>query len=339
MTAKPLCLYLAAGSVALLAATTCIAQINEEINARGDAYTLEGSWFRLPPGRRIGNTAGLTIDNDGVSVWVYDACGGTTCVGSLLDPILKFGPDGDLETSFGAGLIVRPHAIHVDPDGNVWVTDRLGGEAGAEGRGHQVHKLSPEGELLMSLGTAGVAGDGPNEFNAPSAVLVAPTGDIFVGDGHGPGTNARIVKLSPDGVFIKEWGGRGTAPGQFATPHSLAMDSRGRLFVADRENSRLQIFDQEGNFLDEWFQFGRPSGVYIDSNDVLYVADSESDNDNVATDWKEGIRIGDAATGRVFAFIADHDANGSQEGVAADDNGVVYTSLTRDMALRRYFPR
>ena len=173
--------------------------------------------------------------------------------------------------SFGAGLFVFPHGIHVDRDGNVWVTDAQG----RDGKGHQVFKFSPEGKVLMTLGKAGVAGNGPDTFNAPSSVLVAPNGDIFVGDGHGGNTNSRIVKFAKDGKFIKTWGKKGTAPGEFDTPHALAMDLRGRLFVGDRNNNRIQIFDQDGKFIDQWAQFSRPSGVYIDSNDVIYVADSE----------------------------------------------------------------
>jgi streptogramin lyase len=176
--------------------------------------------------------------------------------------------------SFGAGLLLFPHGLHVDREGNVWVTDGLG----KDGKGHQVFKFNPDGKLLLTLGTAGVAGAGPDEFNAPSAVVVAPNGDIFVGDGHGRETNARIVKFSRDGKFIKTWGRKGAGPGEFDTPHALAMDSRGRLFVGDRNNNRIQVFDQDGNFLHQWTQFSRPSGLFIDRNDVIYVADSESES-------------------------------------------------------------
>ena len=125
----------------------------------------------------------------------------------------------------------------------------------------------------MTLGKPGEAGDGPDEFNAPSEVLVAPNGDIFVADGHGGNTNARIVKFAKDGTFIKTWGKRGTGPGEFDVPHTLAIDSRGRLFVGDRGNNRIQIFDQDGKFIDQWAQFSRPSGIFIDKDDTIYVAE------------------------------------------------------------------
>ena len=321
-----------AGSVGLASG-----QINEEVNARPDPYLMNQDFFKLPGGRTIGSTAGITVDPDGSSIWVFERCGGNACIGSNLAPILKFDASGSLVRSFGGGMFVRPHGIHVDTEGNVWVTDGEGPDGldpRRDGKGHQVFKFSPEGELLMTLGKAGVAGDGPTEFNQPSAVLVAPNGDIFVGDGHG-GESARIMKFSKDGTFIKTWGKKGIAPGEFETPHTIAMDSRGRLFVGDRGNKRIQIFDQDGNFLEEWKQFGWPSGIYIDKNDILYVTDSNS-NEELNPGWKEGIRIGSVEDGKVTVFVDDPDSDGSQEGVVADANGNIYGSLTGSMALRRY---
>jgi sugar lactone lactonase YvrE len=234
-------------------------------------------------------------------------------------------------------MFVRPHGIHVDRDGNVWVSDGEGPDGKdpkRNGKGHQVFKFSPEGKLLMTLGKAGVAGDGPDTFNMPSAILVAPNGDIFIGDGHGGNSNARMVKFSKDGKFIKTWGRKGDAPGDFEAPHTLAMDSRGRLFVGDRGNNRIQIFDQDGRYLEEWKQFGRPSGIFIDRNDTLYVADSQSD-EKTNPGFTRGIRIGSVRDGKVTAFVPDT-PDGSQEGVAADAHGNIYGSLTGGMALRKY---
>lgn len=195
--------------------------------------------------------------------------------------VLRFDASGKLVKAFGEGLILFPHGIYVDQDDNVWVTDGQG----ANGKGHQVIKFSPDGRVLMTLGKAGVAGDGPDTFNQPNDIVVAPNGDIFISDGHSPKTgNARVVKFTKDGKFIRQWGGHGSAPGQFEVPHALALDSQGRLFVADRANNRIQIFDQDGNSIAQWKQFGRPSGIFIDRNDVIYVADSEStDKPGMAT--------------------------------------------------------
>ena len=314
-----------------------LAQVNGEMNSQPEPYSLNQSHFAFPANRPIGSTAAMALDPDGTSIWTFDRCGDNWCVGSDLAPIQKFDASGNLVTSFGANMFNRPHGIHVGPEGNIWVTDFEGPDGvdpRRDGKGHQVFKFSPEGELLMTLGKPGIAGDGLDEFNKPSAVFVAPNGDIFIGDGHGGDSNARILKFTSDGKFIKTWGKNGTAPGEFNEPHTLAMDSDGRLFVGDRANSRVQIFDQDGNFIDEWNQFGRPSGMVIDGNDIIYIADSSSAGNNPG--WQEGIRIGNAKTGDVTAFIEDLDGDGSQEGIVVDVNGVIYGSLTGGMALRRY---
>ena len=262
-------LGLAAFAMLAISAGAVYSRTAAPTNSSPNPYRSIENAAKMPPGRTWGSTAGVAIDPDGTSVWVAERCGANNCAGSNLDPVLKFDASGNLVKSFGAGMFVFPHGIFVDRDGNVWVTDGQG----KDGKGHQVFKFSPDGKVLLTLGKAGTAGDGPDTFNAPSAVLVAPNGDIFVGDGHGGNTNSRIVKFSKDGKFIKTWGKKGSAPGEFDTPHTLAMDLRGRLFVGDRNNNRIQIFDQDGKYIDQWPQFSRPSGVYIDKNDIIYVAD------------------------------------------------------------------
>src|SRR6266566_1951368 len=307
-------------------------------------------WGQLPGGRKWGSTAGVYAGRDGKTIWAIDRCGasgagGMTCVDSPLDPVLQFDTSGKLLQSFGKGLIVSPHKISVDKDGNVWVADN----GSAPGKGQQVLKFSPEGKLLMKLGKPGVAGPGLDEFDLPTEVAVAPNGDIFVADGHsGGGTatgNARIMKFDKNGKFIKTWGRKGMAAGEFDLVHTLAFDSRGRLFVGDRQNNRVQIFDQDGRFIAQWFQFGRPSGLYIDKRtDTLYVADSESRDGRTNTGQlglpqtgygfnlgaRRGIRIGSARDGSVKYFIPDPCpypyAGGSSlaEGVTVDGEGNLY---------------
>ncbi len=298
-------------------------------------YRVVENYFKLPDGRTFGSTPAIDIDRDGRSIWVFERCGrasgGTPCADSPVAPILKFDPAGALVKSFGDGMFVNPHGIHVDWQGNLWVTD--GG--GKDAKGQQVFKFSPDGQVLMRLGKAGVAGDGPDTFNQPSDVFVAPNGDIFVADGHGGNSNARIVKFSKDGSFMKAWGKKGSGPGEFDTPHALAMDSSGRLFVADRGNNRIEIFDQDGKFLAEWKQFGRPSGIYIDKRDTLYSADTQSD-DRTNAGYKRGIRIGSAKDGHVSALVPDPDPDGTGEGVAADASGNVYGALTAKQTLKKY---
>ena len=203
----------------------------------------------------------------------------------------------------------------VDDDGFIWASD-----GGRDGLGHQVFKFSPEGKVLMRLGTAGVAGDGPDTFNGPTDIAIADNGDIFVSDGHG---NNRMVKFSKDGTFIKAWGTGGPGPGEFNLPHSIAIDSQGRLFVGDRMNGRIQIFDLDGRLLEEWTQFGMVSGIFITDDDTIYVTDYQQE---------EAILIGSAKDGSIHTRIEDR--NG--EGIAIDAMGNIYHGEVAGRMLTKY---
>lgn len=327
-----------AAALAALAFFVALAAVQAQNHAPNPYAIVEG-WAQDPPGRSWGSTSAVYPARDGSpNIWVAERCGANLCAGKDdLDPILLFNPAGQIIKSFGAGLLVWPHGIHVDAENNVWIADARG----SEGKGHQVHKFSADGELLMSLGVAGVGGLGETIFNQPSDVLVAPDGSIFVADGHGAAGNNRIVKFSADATFIMDWGQTGGEDGEFRDPHALAMDSQGRLFVGDRSNKRLQIFTQDGEHLTTWYQFGRPSGVFIDGNDTLYVADSESSTRRNGG-YRRGIRIASAKDGIVTAFIPDpepdpdNSGTSAAEGVAADAMGNVYGAEVGPRQLVKY---
>ena len=315
------------GRICVVAACALLNLAPAALAAQPDSnpYVAQPGWGKLPAGREWGSTSAIYPAPDGLSMWVGERCGQNTCVDRPdVDPILHFDLDGNLLGSFGAGLIVWPHGMFVDDDGNVWVADARGdGE-----RGHQVWKFSPDGEVLMTLGTAGVAGLGEYVLNQPSDVLVAPDGAIFIADGHQYDGNNRVVKYAADGTYLMEWGVTGKENGEFRDPHALALDSQGRLYVGDRANSRLQVFDQDGKHIETWTQFGRPSGLFI-KDDVLYSADSESNRTwGSNPGYLRGMRIGDIDDAFVDHFIPDPADNTSgttaAEGVAVDAYGNIY---------------
>jgi sugar lactone lactonase YvrE len=311
------------------------------------------NWGQLPAGRKWGTTAGVDIDPIDGHVWAYERCGsGTlgggggavTCDTNDVDPVFKFDRrTGAVLANFGKGVMVTPHGIHVDRQGNVWIADFAGNEAGT--KGHQVHKFSPKGEKLLSLGVAGKPGNADGQFNQPNDVVVGPDGSIYVSDGHDGqgmttnaalaeglkrGATARISKFSPDGKFIKSWGRLGVRHGEFRTPHALAFDAKGRLWIADRGNHRIEIFDQEGKYLESRYMYGRISGIFIKDN-LLYAIDSESGPLN-HPNWRNGVRIGPLDEDRITAFIPPFEREDrvyqgtAGEGVAVDADGNVYAA-------------
>ncbi|HYT69317.1 MAG TPA: peptidyl-alpha-hydroxyglycine alpha-amidating lyase family protein [Vicinamibacterales bacterium] len=326
-------------------------------NELPNPYETIENYFKMPEGRTWGSTSAVEVDRDGKSIWVGDRCGANTCLDSPLNPILRFDASGTLRDSFGAGTMIFPHGIDVDKYGNVWMTDgqdnkprRARGAAPdsplppapARMIGHQVFKFSPDGRLLMTLGKAGGARE-PDYFYQPNDVLIAPNDDIFVSEGHSSteGSNARILKFDRTGKFLKSFGRFGKGRGEFDQPHALAMDSKGRLFVADRGNNRIQIFDQNFNYITEWTQFSRPSGIAIDRNDNIYVADSESGSVNPAHGaWTRGIRIGSANDGSIRYFIPDPAQNppstSAAEGVAVDRAGNIYGAEVGPRGVKKY---
>jgi DNA-binding beta-propeller fold protein YncE len=321
-------------------------------------YRLDENWPTLPASMNGGHWGELIradIDPKG-NIWVFHRCfntepaGYATCVGRTEPPILEFDSSGKLLTSFGSGMFAFPHGFTVDREGNIWASDAndsptvLGISAkDANGivRGHQVFKMSPTGKILMTLGKEGVKGNGPDTFDMPTGIAIAPNGDIFVTDGHGK--NDRVVKFSKDGEFIKTWGHHGSGAGEFDQPHDISIGgSQNYVYVADRSNSRVQVFDQDGKFIAAWKQFGRPSAIYIAKDDTFYVTDSQS-NSTVNPGFLRGITVGNAKDGSLSAFIPDPDLAQADvnrisgaSGIVADSKGTIYAADVGPHRLRKY---
>jgi DNA-binding beta-propeller fold protein YncE len=354
--------FMLAGVSAVIAAFALVAHSGQSGYPKQtqlpNPYQLVENWPAIPKdmnGGKWGELIRADIDPRG-NIWVFHRCfntepaGAATCVGRTEPPILEFDPSGRLLKSLGRGMFAFPHGFTVDAQGNIWASDANKDEtvlgisakdANGVVRGHQVFKMSPEGKILMTLGKEGVAGNGPDTFDQPSGIAVAPNGDIFVTDGHGK--NDRVVKFSKDGKFIKTWGHHGAGPGEFDQPHDISIGgSQGHVFIADRSNSRVQIFDQEGNFIAAWKQFGRPSALYVSKDDTLYVSDSQS-NSTVNPGYTRGITVGSAKDGSLRAFIPDPDlaqADVSRisgaSGIVADEKGTIYAADVGPHKLRKY---
>jgi len=264
------------------------------VRAEESHYHLVENWAQFPPGVTKWEAA------TGVDVDRYDNVYVLHRNESM--PIMAFDRHGKFLRAWGQAMFKTTHFLRVDPAGYVWVTDRGDMEA---------FKFNSNGKLLMTLGKRGVIGDNTSEdtFNGMADLAVAKNGDIFIADGEGP--NTRVVKFSKDGKFIKWWGGKGTDPGQFNVPHSIALDSKGRVYVADRSNNRIQIFDESGNFLNQWTNFGTPWGLFI-KKDLIYVVDGTENNCLLIASTKDG---------KVLEKI---EGLANPTAVAVDSNGAIY---------------
>lgn len=324
----------AAAAVISMWGICALAQFAPPVNDLPNAYKTVAPWGTLPEGRTWGAFSAVGIDNDGESVWVAYRCGTNpdtpsggqpfafdSCAGSKFPAVMKFDVAGRLQKSFGAGMFIMPHKIYQDRAGNIWVLDQRGANARElkknpedKTKGHTVVKFSPEGRVLLTIGAPGVAGNPPEALTEPTGIVELPNGDFLISEGHSgagvnlvPGTVARISRFTSDGRFIKSFGKYGVGPGEFRTPHDIALDPMGRLFVADRGNMRVQILDQEGKFIAEWKQYGRPSTINF-HNGMIVVADSESNRVVPHPGWMQGIRIGSLIDGVVRFFIPADEA-------------------------------
>jgi len=249
-------------------ASTCT-EIAQAADGNG-SYRVVEHWATFPDGVTAWSGAtGVDIDPRG-NIYVFHR--------NPSMPIMAFDKDGKFLRAWGQNLFKTTHFLRTDREGNVWVTDR--GD-------HQVFKFDPEGRLLMTLGRKGVVGDNESRdaFNGVADLVIAKNGDIFIADGES--TNTRVVKYSKDGTFVTWWGGKGTEPGKFDEPHSIAIDSEGRLYVGDRRNKRVQVFDQRGTFLKQWTHLGTPWGVFV-KGDRLFVVDGTENNCLLIVRIKDG---------------------------------------------------
>lgn len=297
------------------------------------SYDRRGEWGELPKGMKWPGVIGISLGPDG-TIYVLTRCYENSCVGRSEPPILKFDPSGKLLKSWGEGMFKNPHGLFVDPKGDIWTTDT---------QTHQVLKFNADGKLLMTIGKKDVAGNPPELLNEPTSVLTNKKGDIFITEGHSENVGNRVDRYSKAGHFIKSFGSYGSAPGMINAPHAIAMDSRGRLFIADRSNNRIEIFTQDGKFVAEWRQFGRPSGIFIAKDDTLYVSDSESNTSAVHSknpEFKKGIRVGSAKDGKVVAYIAEIEAASTDpsgpENMTVDKNGTIYGANVRRRMIETY---
>jgi DNA-binding beta-propeller fold protein YncE len=328
----------------------------QPVNSGPNPYRVIRDWARLDrEPRPWGGSNGVAIDRDGRSVWAVDRCSpGTTpgCLGSKWNPVHLFDDSGREVRSFGAGMFVWPHGIHVDREGNVWVADSRAPAAddvtkfpGEGNKGSVVIKFSPEGKVLMMLGKPGVKGNPPGALTEPTDVVTdAATGDVYVAESHtdvtDPNLVGRVSVFDKNGKLLRTIGKAGTGPGEFRTPHAVEFDSRGRLIVADRHNHRIQILTKEGKFVAEYHEFGRTSGLAIDRNDVIYTADSESDAQR-HPGWLKGIRIGSLKDGKVTMFIPPHMVPNATEGamgegIAIDVAGNLFTAEAQLRGVSKY---
>jgi sugar lactone lactonase YvrE len=321
------------------------APLTAETNRQPNPYRSELGFLKMPPGRVMGSTSAVAVDSRG-HIWVAERCGANNCGNSTIDPIMEFDGQGNFIKAFGGGLTVFPHGFTIDRDDNIWLTDARVQAGPGTPKGATVMKFAPDGRLLMTLGTPGVQGRGTDQFTEPNAVVVAKNGDIFVSDGHEADRGvARILKFDRNGRFLMQWGQPGKGQGDLEVPHALALDKRGNLYVGDRWNNRVQVYTANGKLLKSWQQFGRPSGLFIDANDILYSADSESRNPvgyGYNPGWQRGIRIGSVRDGRVTAFIPDPDPNpdagatSGAEGIWVGRDGVIYGAQVKERAVARH---
>lgn len=314
------------------------ARVDPGRNLIASPYRLVEQWPTLDAGMKWAPSVSFLPDNTGGLLILFRG----------QPPFIQFNAAGRITRTFGQGVeFEHAHGLCRDREGNLWAGDSgpsLDNPAAA-GKGFVLHKFSPEGRLLFTLGKPGVSKSGPDTFLGPAACIQLPDGDILIADGHWPRPSTapqdgdHLVRYTTAGKYVRDYGKLGKGPGEFMGPHALALDSQQRLFVADRSNNRIQIFDRDMNYLDSWKHFGRPSGLWILKDDTMFVADSESGGIKLGgpkesaegaapayrnVGWKQGVWIGSAKDGSVRGFVDGI----NPEGMAADEQGNIFLGLT-----------
>jgi DNA-binding beta-propeller fold protein YncE len=269
-------------------------------------YRPAGDWLQLPRGFKFWLVTTMATDKDD-NLFIFHRG---------KQPIVVFDKAGKFLRSWGDGTVKTAHGLRLDHEGNVWTTD-LGT--------HQVIKYNPNGKVLLTLGTRNKAGDTPDRFNKPADVAVSPAGDIYVADGYG---NSRVVKFSRDGKFVKAWGKKGKGPGEFHLVHAIVLDGKGRVYVGDRENNRIQVFDADGRFLEQWRECGAPFGLFLQGEKRMLVADGRGNHVRILDmNGKLLSRFGPQGT-EASQFLAPH-------GICADSQGAIYVAEGEDKSPRK----
>ncbi len=296
-----------AAAAALLA---CITPLSAELKSGPPLpHKLVAGWAKLPKGWNFGECSGVAVDRND-NVWVFNRGP---------HPVVEFDKDGNFLQSWGEGTIVSSHGIRVDPDGNIW---------GVDVKGHRVLKYSPEGKVLMVIGRSPGVNDSKDSFNEPTGIIFTPGLEFFyVSDGY---VNSRVVKFNRDGEYVMQWGHKGTGDGEFNLVHDVALDSRGRVYVADRSNSRVQIFDPDGRYLGKWTGVGQPWGLtYAAKENAIYMCDGEN-NRIVKLNLDGEVQGVLSSWGRVPGKL-DYAHN-----IAVDSTGAIYVSEIKNWRVQKW---
>ncbi|MDP9169756.1 MAG: peptidyl-alpha-hydroxyglycine alpha-amidating lyase family protein [Acidobacteriota bacterium] len=267
----------------------------------------------MPDGWKFGRVSSVATDSEG-NVYVFQR-------GKKADPLIVFDSSGKYLRSWGKGMFGQPHGLRIDKDDNVFVTDN--GD-------HQVMKFTKTGKLLLTLGVKGKAGTDDKTFNKPTDIAFAHNGDFYISDGYG---NSRVVKFSKEGKYLLAWGTPGSGPSQFHIPHSVAVDSKDTVYVSDRENNRIQIFDSNGKFLREWTHLGCTQNMFITANDEMWIITHRNNVENITYDTLAGrIMHVDLSTGKILGAMES-----PGHWITVDRNGDIFIgSLTGNVF--RWFP-